>query len=111
MIEIVPAHRALLGGMVAGLIGVAVFAGAKASADPLLPAPSPAPVVPAPSATERHGRPRAGARQQIPRRPAGGKSLCAAGSRHGTRSAGIGCGHAGGADASDRDSRGLRDDP
>ncbi len=49
MIEIVPAHRALLGGMVAGLIGVAVFAGAKASADPLLPAPSPAPVVPAPA--------------------------------------------------------------
>ncbi len=49
MIEIVPAHRAFLGGMVAGLIGVAVFAGAKASADPLVPAPSPAPVVPAPA--------------------------------------------------------------
>ncbi|HTX97957.1 MAG TPA: LpqN/LpqT family lipoprotein [Mycobacterium sp.] len=49
MIEILPAHRALLGGMVAGLIGVAVVAGAKASADPLLPAPSPVPVVPAPA--------------------------------------------------------------
>ncbi|MGZ4564341.1 MAG: LpqN/LpqT family lipoprotein [Mycobacterium sp.] len=49
MIEIVPAHRALLGGMVAGLIGMAVFTGAQASADPLLPAPSPAPAVPAPA--------------------------------------------------------------
>ncbi|MGD1283403.1 LpqN/LpqT family lipoprotein [Mycobacterium seoulense] len=49
MIEIVPAHRALLGGMVAGLIGMAVFTGAQASADPLLPAPSPVPVIPAPA--------------------------------------------------------------
>lgn len=49
MIEIVPAHRAILGGMVAGLIGVAVFTGANASADPLAPAPSPVPVVPAPA--------------------------------------------------------------
>ncbi len=49
MIEMVPAHRALLGGMVAGLIGVAVCTGANASADPLLTAPSPAPVVPAPA--------------------------------------------------------------
>jgi Probable lipoprotein LpqN len=49
MIEIVPAHRVLLGGMVAGLIGMAVFMGAQASADPLLPAPSPAPAVPAPA--------------------------------------------------------------
>ncbi|OBH99476.1 LpqN/LpqT family lipoprotein [Mycobacterium sp. E2733] len=48
MIEIVPARRALLGGMVAGLMGMAVFTGAQASADPLLPAPSPAPAIPAP---------------------------------------------------------------
>jgi Probable lipoprotein LpqN len=46
MIQITPNYRAFLGGMVAGLIGVAVFTGAKASADPLVPAP-PAPVVPA----------------------------------------------------------------
>ncbi|HUH71195.1 MAG TPA: LpqN/LpqT family lipoprotein [Mycobacterium sp.] len=49
MIQIAPTHRAFLGGMVAGLIGVAVFAGAKASADPLFPAPAPAPAVPAPA--------------------------------------------------------------
>ncbi|CAG7090326.1 LpqN/LpqT family lipoprotein [Mycobacterium avium subsp. paratuberculosis] len=42
MIEIVPGHRALLGGMVAGLIGLAVAAGGTASADPLPPAPAPA---------------------------------------------------------------------
>jgi Probable lipoprotein LpqN len=45
MIQITPSYR-FLGGMVAGLIGVAVFAGAKASADPVIPAPPPAPVVP-----------------------------------------------------------------
>jgi hypothetical protein len=45
MIQIAPNYRALLGGIVAGLIGVTVFAGAKASADPLVPAP-PAPAVP-----------------------------------------------------------------
>ncbi|OCB55498.1 hypothetical protein A5677_18795 [Mycobacterium malmoense] len=49
MIEIVPAHRALLGGLVAGLIGMAVVTGAQASADPLLPAPSPVPAIPAPA--------------------------------------------------------------
>ncbi|MEE2851211.1 MAG: LpqN/LpqT family lipoprotein [Actinomycetota bacterium] len=49
MIEIVPAHRALLGGVVAGLIGLAVVAGGTASADPLPPAPAPAPTVPAPA--------------------------------------------------------------
>ncbi|KKC03998.1 LpqN/LpqT family lipoprotein, partial [Mycobacterium nebraskense] len=49
MIEIVTAHRALLGGMVAGLIGMAVFTGAQASADPILPAPSPAPAIPGPA--------------------------------------------------------------
>ena len=38
MIQITPHYR-VLGGMVAGLIGVAVLAGAKASADPLVPAP------------------------------------------------------------------------
>lgn len=47
MIEIVPGHRALLGGMVAGLIGLAVAAGGTASADPLPPAPAPVPA-PAP---------------------------------------------------------------
>jgi hypothetical protein len=45
MLHIAPNYR-FLGGMVAGLIGVAVFAGAKASADPLVPAPPPAPVAP-----------------------------------------------------------------
>lgn len=48
MIQITPNYR-FLGGMVAGLIGVAVFAGAKASADPLVPAPPPAPGVAAPA--------------------------------------------------------------
>lgn len=47
MIEIVPARRALLGGMVAGLIAMAVVTGADASADPVLPAPSPGPALPA----------------------------------------------------------------
>lgn len=49
MIEIVPVHRALLGGVVAGLIGLAVVAGGTASADPLPPAPAPVPTVPAPA--------------------------------------------------------------
>ncbi|OBF95755.1 hypothetical protein A5773_14140 [Mycobacterium sp. 852014-52450_SCH5900713] len=48
MIEIVPARRALLGGMVAGLIGMAVVSSAQALADPLLPAPAPAPAIPGP---------------------------------------------------------------
>ncbi|OBF62415.1 hypothetical protein A5753_15935 [Mycobacterium sp. 852002-51971_SCH5477799-a] len=47
MIEIVPVHRALLGGVVAGMIGLAVVAGGTASADPLPPAPAPVPTVPA----------------------------------------------------------------
>lgn len=47
MIDIVPVHRALLGGMVAGLMGLAVVAGGTASADPLPPAPAPVPAVPA----------------------------------------------------------------
>ncbi|OBJ69777.1 LpqN/LpqT family lipoprotein [Mycobacterium colombiense] len=47
MIEIVPVHRALLGGMVAGLMGLAVVAGGTASADPVPPAPAPVPAVPA----------------------------------------------------------------
>ncbi|OBI39782.1 LpqN/LpqT family lipoprotein [Mycobacterium colombiense] len=49
MIEIVPVHRALLGGMVAGLMGLAVVAGGTASADPVPPAPAPVPAVPAPA--------------------------------------------------------------
>jgi len=48
MIQITPIYR-VLGGMAAGLIGVAVFAGAKASADPLAPAPPPAPGAAAPA--------------------------------------------------------------
>ncbi len=47
MIHITPSYRAFTGGMVAGVIGVAVFAGANASADPLPPAPQPVPAVPA----------------------------------------------------------------
>lgn len=47
MIEIVPVHRALLGGMVAGLMGLAVVAGGTASADPVAPSPAPVPAVPA----------------------------------------------------------------
>jgi Probable lipoprotein LpqN len=42
MIRIAPHYRAFLGGLVAGVIGVAVFAGANASADPLQPPPAPA---------------------------------------------------------------------
>jgi hypothetical protein len=53
MIQIAPTHRAFLGGMVAGLIGFAVFAGARASADPALPAP-PAPAIPAPAAAPQN---------------------------------------------------------
>ena len=45
MIHIAPSYRAFAGGMAAGVIGVAVFAGAKASADPLPPAPQPVPAV------------------------------------------------------------------
>ena len=47
MIDIVPVHRALLGGIVAGLMGLAVVASGTASADPLPPAPAPVPAVPA----------------------------------------------------------------
>ncbi|ORA10873.1 LpqN/LpqT family lipoprotein [Mycobacterium arosiense] len=49
MIQIVPLHRALLGGMVAGWMGLAVVAGGTASADPSPPAPAPVPAVPAPA--------------------------------------------------------------
>ncbi|HZC51660.1 MAG TPA: LpqN/LpqT family lipoprotein [Mycobacterium sp.] len=45
MIQITPNYR-VLGGLVAGLIGVAVFSGAQASAEPVVPAPPPAPVSP-----------------------------------------------------------------
>ena len=45
MIELARTWRVLGGGLVAGVIGVAAFAGATASADPLVPAP-PAPAVP-----------------------------------------------------------------
>src|SRR5436853_250179 len=46
MIHIARISRVLAGGLVAGGIGVTVFAGAIASADPLMPAPPPAPDVP-----------------------------------------------------------------
>ncbi|OMC50922.1 hypothetical protein A5747_23640 [Mycobacterium sp. IS-836] len=45
MIQITPNYR-VLGGLVAGLIGVALFSGAQASAEPLVPAPPPMPVGP-----------------------------------------------------------------
>ncbi|MGO9154368.1 LpqN/LpqT family lipoprotein [Mycobacterium sp.] len=45
MIEIARTWRVLGGGLVAGVIGVTAFAGATASADPLVPAP-PVPAVP-----------------------------------------------------------------
>jgi Probable lipoprotein LpqN len=45
MIELARTWRVLGGGLVAGMIGVTAFAGATASADPLVPAP-PAPAVP-----------------------------------------------------------------
>ncbi|MEB3980828.1 LpqN/LpqT family lipoprotein [Mycobacterium sp. 663a-19] len=45
MSQITPNYR-VLGGLVAGLIGVAVFSGAQASAEPLVPAPPPAPAGP-----------------------------------------------------------------
>jgi hypothetical protein len=48
MIQIAAPWRVFVGGFAAGVIGVAVFAGARASADPVLPAP-PAPAVPAPA--------------------------------------------------------------
>ncbi|MEY8013601.1 LpqN/LpqT family lipoprotein [Mycobacterium servetii] len=48
MIQFAPTQRAFLGGMVAGLIAVGIVAGAKASADPVLPAPAPAVPAPAP---------------------------------------------------------------
>lgn len=57
MIEIVPAHRALVGGLVAGLIGMAVVTSAQASADPLLPAPAPVPAIPAPAPQNATGAP------------------------------------------------------
>ncbi|MBW0013517.1 LpqN/LpqT family lipoprotein [Mycobacterium sp.] len=49
MIEIARTMRVLAGGLAAGVIGVAVFADATASAEPLQPAPQPAPAVPAPA--------------------------------------------------------------
>ena len=47
MIEIARTLRVLAGGLAVGAIGVTVFAGATASADPLQPAPQPVPAVPA----------------------------------------------------------------
>jgi len=48
MIQIARTLRVFAGGLAAGAIGVTVFAGTTASADPLLPGPPPAPAVPAP---------------------------------------------------------------
>ncbi|OQZ93533.1 hypothetical protein BST11_02625 [Mycobacterium alsense] len=47
MIQIARTLRVFAGGLAAGAIGVTAFAGATASADPVLPAPPPAPAVPA----------------------------------------------------------------
>jgi Probable lipoprotein LpqN len=47
MFEIARTWRVVVGGLAAGAIGVTAFAGATASADPLLPVPSPSPAVPA----------------------------------------------------------------
>ncbi|OBG31325.1 LpqN/LpqT family lipoprotein [Mycobacterium sp. E3198] len=49
MIQITRTLRVLAGGLAAGGIGVTAFAGATASADPVVPAPQPAPVVAAPA--------------------------------------------------------------
>ena len=49
MIQIARTLRVFAGGLAAGAIGVTVFAGATASADPVLPAPPPAPAVAAPA--------------------------------------------------------------
>ena len=49
MIQVARTWRVFAGGLAAGAIGVTAFAGATASADPLLPAPPPAPAVPAPA--------------------------------------------------------------
>jgi Probable lipoprotein LpqN len=49
MNQIAPAYRVFAGGMIAGLVSVAFFASAKASADPLPSLPSPVPAVPAPA--------------------------------------------------------------
>jgi Probable lipoprotein LpqN len=49
MIEIAAPWRVFAGGFAAGVIGVVLFAGGKASADPLYPAPPPVPAVPAPA--------------------------------------------------------------
>ncbi|OIN81873.1 LpqN/LpqT family lipoprotein [Mycobacterium malmoense] len=46
MIQIARTLRIFAGGLAAGAIGVTMFAGATASADPVLPAPPPAPAVP-----------------------------------------------------------------
>ncbi|HET7073688.1 MAG TPA: LpqN/LpqT family lipoprotein [Mycobacterium sp.] len=54
MIQIARTLRVVTGGLAAGAIGVTVFAGATASADPLLPAPSPTPAVPAPAAAPQN---------------------------------------------------------
>jgi hypothetical protein len=47
MIEIAVPWRVFVGGCAAGAIGLAVFGGGTASADPMLPAPAPVPAVPA----------------------------------------------------------------
>lgn len=46
MIEIDAGWRVFVGGFAAGVIGVAVFGGGTASADPVVPAPAPVPAVP-----------------------------------------------------------------
>ena len=52
MIEIAAPWRVFAGGFAAGAIGLAVFGGGTASADPIVPAP-PSPAVPAPAPVQR----------------------------------------------------------
>ena len=109
MIQITPHYR-VLGGMVAGLIGVAVLAGAKASADPLVPAPPPAPVGPGITAPAPQNviNPGAVNGNRFTADPAVGEPVCAAEHRHrawGPRN------RCRGTDAAVGDSGGLRHDP
>jgi len=80
MIQIARSLRVFAGGLAAGAIGVTVFAGATAWADP---APSPAPAVPAPAPTEPAANaPALPTRAAAPRAPSptftpvGLKTLC-----------------------------------
>lgn len=51
MIQLAASWRVFAGGLAAGVIGLAVFSTATASADPLAPAPAPVPAIPTPAQT------------------------------------------------------------